>query len=165
MGHRRIKLEGLAHYHVISRITDRNVEMDDDEKHRFQQMMRAAEIFSGVKILTYALMRNHFHILVEVPRWVEVDEAEIIRRMRAIYTDEQMQVFLAQWELWRRQDQEKLVQAELEKLLRRRMYDISGFMKTLKQRYSMSYNGRHDRDGTLWCSRFRSVLVVIPDYV
>jgi len=50
------------------------------------------------------------------------------------------------------------VQDELEKL-RRRMYDISGFMKTLKQRYSMSYNGRHDRDGTLWCSRFRSVLV------
>jgi hypothetical protein len=39
------------------------------------------------------------------------------------------------------------------------MYDLSAFVKTLKQRYSMSYNGRHDRSGTLWEDRFKSVLV------
>ena len=33
------------------------------------------------------------------------------------------------------------------------------FVKTLKQRYSMSYNARHTRTGTLWEERFKSVLV------
>jgi hypothetical protein len=32
-------------------------------------------------------------------------------------------------------------------------------VKTLKQRYSMSYNARHKRSGTLWEERFKSVLV------
>ena len=39
------------------------------------------------------------------------------------------------------------------------MEDVSAFVKTLKQRYSMSYNGRHQRKGTLWEDRFKSVLV------
>lgn len=40
-----------------------------------------------------------------------------------------------------------------------RMWDISAFMKTLKQRFSQWFNGRHKRRGTLWEDRFRSVLV------
>lgn len=39
------------------------------------------------------------------------------------------------------------------------MGDVSAFVKTVKQRYSMSYNGRHGRKGTLWEDRFKSVLV------
>jgi hypothetical protein len=39
------------------------------------------------------------------------------------------------------------------------MGDVSAFVKTLKQRYSMSYNSRHTRTGTLWAERFKSVLV------
>jgi hypothetical protein len=39
------------------------------------------------------------------------------------------------------------------------MGDVSAFVKTLKQRYSMSYNSRHTRTGTLWEERFKSVLV------
>jgi hypothetical protein len=39
------------------------------------------------------------------------------------------------------------------------MGDVSAFVKTLKQRYSMSYNSRHQRSGTLWEDRFKSVLV------
>jgi hypothetical protein len=40
-----------------------------------------------------------------------------------------------------------------------RMWDISQFMKTLKQRFTQWFNGRHNRKGTLWEDRFRSVLV------
>jgi hypothetical protein len=39
------------------------------------------------------------------------------------------------------------------------MYDVSAFMKTLKQRFSQWYNVRKGRKGTLWEERFRSVLV------
>jgi hypothetical protein len=39
------------------------------------------------------------------------------------------------------------------------MWDVSVFMKLLKQRFSQWYNGRNGRKGTLWEERFRSVLV------
>ena len=40
------------------------------------------------------------------------------------------------------------------------MHDLSEFMKTLKQRFSIWYNRNHDkRLGTLWTERFKSVLV------
>ena len=40
-----------------------------------------------------------------------------------------------------------------------RMGDVSVFMKTLKQRFSIWFNRNHDRFGTLWSERFKSVLV------
>jgi hypothetical protein len=39
------------------------------------------------------------------------------------------------------------------------MGDVSPFMKLLKQRYSISYNQRHKRTGTLWEGRYVSILV------
>ena len=39
------------------------------------------------------------------------------------------------------------------------MWDVSRYMKILKQRFTQWYNGRHNRRGTLWEDRFRSVLV------
>jgi hypothetical protein len=39
------------------------------------------------------------------------------------------------------------------------MGDISAFMQTLKQRFSVWYNHTHRRYGTLWAERFKSVLV------
>ncbi|MDD4103317.1 MAG: transposase, partial [Kiritimatiellae bacterium] len=145
-------------YHVVSRIVDRNFRLTDDEKEIFRRMMRKAEAFSGVKILTYALMSNHFHLLVEVPERQEVPEEELVRRMRALYGPARVADTLRQWEEWRGLGQARLVEEEQERL-RARMGDISAFMKTLKQRYSVSYNARHKRTGTLWEDRFKSVLV------
>ena len=39
------------------------------------------------------------------------------------------------------------------------MGDVSAFMKTVKQRFSVWYNQSHARYGTLWADRFKSVLV------
>jgi hypothetical protein len=41
----------------------------------------------------------------------------------------------------------------------RRMWDLSQFMKTLKQRFTSWFNRQHGRKGTLWEERFKSVLV------
>ncbi|MDD2455939.1 MAG: transposase [Kiritimatiellae bacterium] len=158
MRHARVKLEGRGCYHVVSRIVDRNFRLTDDEKEIFRRMMRKAEAFSGVKILTYALMSNHFHLLVEVPERQDVAEDELVRRMRALYGPARVADTLRQWDEWRGLGQARLVEDEQERL-RARMGDISAFMKTLKQRYSVSYNARHKRRGTLWEERFKSVLV------
>ena len=44
----------------------------------------------------------------------------------------------------------------------RRMYDVSAFMKTLKQNAIMSYNCGSVHTGTMWESRFR-VREYMPD--
>ena len=41
----------------------------------------------------------------------------------------------------------------------RRMWDVSEFIKLLKQRFTQWYNGKMGRKGTLWEDRFKSVLV------
>ena len=81
MRHARVKVDGTACYHVVSRVVDRAFKLDDGEKEIFRRTMRKAEAFSGVRVLTYAIMSNHFHVLVEVPERGEVGEAELLSRM------------------------------------------------------------------------------------
>jgi hypothetical protein len=40
-----------------------------------------------------------------------------------------------------------------------RMHDLSEFMKTLLQRFTRCFNRVHERSGTLWEERFKSVIV------
>ena len=42
---------------------------------------------------------------------------------------------------------------------RKRMHDISIFIKELKGRFAQWYNRRHGRSGVLWTGRFKSVLL------
>src|SRR6202043_18280 len=42
---------------------------------------------------------------------------------------------------------------------RRRMFDLSIFIKELKGRFAQGYNRRHGRYGVLWADRFKSVLI------
>jgi len=158
MRHARVKAEGVGCYHVVSRIVDRTFRLDDAEKAIFRGTVRRAEAFCGVRVLTYAIMANHFHLLVEVPERTEVDESELVRRMTILYGKAYAANAVRQWAEWRRTGALYLVE-EQQNRLRARMFDISAFVKTVKQRYSMSYNGRHGRRGTLWEDRFKSVLV------
>jgi len=64
----------VGFYHCISRIVDRNFVLGDLEKEHFVKLMRAYEAFCGVRIITFCIMTNHFHILVEVPRRPVADQ-------------------------------------------------------------------------------------------
>ncbi|MCK5924075.1 MAG: transposase, partial [Methylococcales bacterium] len=43
----------------------------DVEKEQFVRLMRLYEAFCGVRVLSFCVMSNHFHILVEVPPSME----------------------------------------------------------------------------------------------
>ena len=149
---------GRQVYHVMSRAVYGTPRFTPPDKEEFRRLMRAYEKFCGVRVLTYAVMGTHFHILLEVPEREELTEQEVVCRLRAIYTDAQVRERLEQWAEWRREGDEARVQRELD-ALRGRMYDLSQYMKTLKQRYTQWYNRRHQRRGTLWEQRFKSLLV------
>ncbi len=106
-------------------------------------------------------MSDHFHVLVRVPEKDRpVSDAELLRRFKVLYpkpTRYQTASF-ARLESALREGTEEAVAVRAQLLAR--MHDLSEFMKTLKQRFSIWYNRNHDnRLGTLWMDRFKSVLV------
>ena len=128
------------------------------EKEQFCDMMRRVSVFSGVEVLTYTVLDNHFHLLIEVPRRVDISDEELIARLRLIYRS--CVVDAINRELMACRDEEDACGAErLRKQYLYRMYDLSEFMKTLKQRFAIWYNVTHNRKGHLWDDRFKSVLV------
>ncbi|MGI5870140.1 MAG: transposase [Kiritimatiellia bacterium] len=158
----RVLAKGEGIYHVISRISGQRFLLDENEKKRLEWLMNAAAGFSGVDILAYVFMDNHFHILVKVPVPQPVDDQELVRRMRLLYGKKKTDRILAEWDLWEKKGMAgRVVDAKF--ALRRRMYDLSQFCKTFKETFSMMYNDRHDHSGTIWGSRFKSILLS-PDY-
>ena len=63
--------EKLAIYHCISRVVDRRFAFGDVEREHFRMFMRIQERFSGCRVLSYCIMSNHFHILLEAPPLAE----------------------------------------------------------------------------------------------
>jgi len=61
------KEDRAATYHLVSRIVERQFHLHEEEKEVFVELMRLYEDFCGVHVLSYCVMSNHFHILVEVP--------------------------------------------------------------------------------------------------
>jgi len=152
-----------AIYHVVSRVVDRQFVFGREEKDVFVRMMREYEAFCGVQVLSYCVMSNHFHVLVEVPPKVkgealEMSDEDFLTKMKAMYSAVYYRDLVQMLELLRSQGADKAAE-ELKEKYTSRMHDLSEFMKGLKQRFTQWYNGSHGRRGTLWEGRFKSVLV------
>ena len=145
--------------------------MGNDAKDMFVKMMRRAATFSGVEIITYCVMDNHFHILLKVPKRREIGEDELKRRVSTLYGQIKARVIFSRWKASMEAGEEERVHEEQD-AFRKRMYDLSEFGKTLKQRYSVWYRSHYPRkvgdpahpeistiEGTMWQGRFHSVLV------
>jgi hypothetical protein len=154
---------------------------DDRSKEVLRKMIWQVADFSGVEVLTYCVMSNHFHVLLRVsPVSAEADsaslaeatspggsdrscvgisDAELLRRYRMLYP-KPTKYRTARIEVM---EQKLAEDGEEATAIRRglvaRMGDVSEYMKTLKQRFSVWYNRTHGRVGTLWSERFKSVLV------
>lgn len=161
MAENRIKVVvGPGIYHCMTRTVAGERLLGVHEKEVLRKMLWDAADFSGVEVLAYCLLTNHFHILVRVPEAPEtINREELLRRYRVLYGERTSPGF-PDYLILKAIFAEDGDEATLwEKRLRARMYDVSAFMKTVKQRFSVWYNKSHRRFGTLWAERFRSVLV------
>jgi REP element-mobilizing transposase RayT len=147
-------------YHCLSRVVDKQFLFHAKEKEKFASLMRELEEFCEVKVLTYCLMSNHFHILLEVPKAPQVKpSAEVILQKLAKLTCHQDLAAIQQQLLdCRASGNPQGEQLWLNRFYAR-MWDVSAYMKLLKQRFTQWYNTRTGREGTLWENRFKSVLV------
>jgi len=141
-------------YHLISRIAHRAFFLTEDERTRFVERLWRVAGFSGVEVLAYCFMSNHFHLLVYVPEAADLNDEELFTRIGILYSGARMREIRKTWEMLDKAHDESHKNLFRQSFLRR-MYDVSAFMKTLKQNSTMSYNCRRVHSGTMWESRFR----------
>ncbi len=146
--------------------------------------MRAYEGFCQVRVLSYCVMSNHFHIMVEVkkrPEGAVYSDAWLLKQAALIYSQPAVRMLKETLETFRSQGHDAAAE-ELKERYLGRMWDVSQFMKELKQRFCLSrfardlqfgfalscrfaawqclwFNKRENRKGTLWEERFTSVLL------
>lgn len=131
-----------TYHHLMSRIAHKVFIMTEEERSSFVDMMRRVAEFTGIKLVAWCFMANHFHILAYLPEPIEVDDVELMRRYRVLKG-------LAAGD-----------DLPLEKEnLKKQMYSIGSFMKILKQWFTVDYNQRHQHKGTLWESVYKDVVV------
>ena len=150
----------VAYYHCLSRVVDRQFVFGEREKERFVGFMREYEAFCGVRVITFCIMSNHFHILLEVPQRPEQppsDEA-LLGRIEALSGLAGGGTVRQMLERFRAEGHHQAAEQLRERFLVR-MWEVSGYMKLLKQRFTQWFNRERERKGTLWEERFRSVLV------
>ena len=147
-------------YHCISRVVDRRFVFGDLEREKFRTFMRMQEQFSGCRILSYCVMSNHFHLLLEVPPLPQggITDEELLKRLAVTSTDVTVTAVTEELARARRAGNEALA-AEIHARYTYRMHNLSEFMKALLIRFTRWFNRTHERRGTLWEERFKSVIV------
>jgi putative transposase len=153
-------------YHVMSRTCGGNLFFDPTEKEALRRILWRVADFCGVQLLTFCVMGNHFHLLASVPHrptWIARfdgpdGEQRLFSHLRTLYSKAYIDQLQAELTEWRRLGNETAVQKKLDSF-KHRLCDLSRFVKEVKERFSRWYNKRHQRKGTLWMDRFKSVLI------
>jgi putative transposase len=141
-------------------VVDRRFVFGDAEREHFRMFMRMQENFSGCRVLSYCVMSNHFHVLLEVPPMPVggISDELLLRRLSAVQTEAFVAGVAKELAEARKAGREELA-AEIHGRFTYRMHSLSEFMKTLLQRFTRWFNRTHQRSGTLWEERYKSVIV------
>jgi REP element-mobilizing transposase RayT len=131
------------------------------EKAVFVHQMRKVARFCGIKFLSFSVMGNHYHQVIKVPARIRLSDGQLLKRVRDYYG-----AGSPEYKRLERALSGNGMDARLGRLkFIRMMGNVSVFQKLLKQRFSIWFNHRHDRRGTLWMERFKSTLVENTLYV
>lgn len=168
-GRRRILGKGPLEsycYHVMSRTNGGEVRFDEVEREALRRVIWRMAEFCGIKVVTYCVMGNHFHLLAEVPHretWLQrfegpQGETRLVDHLGVLYSKTYLGLLRDELADLRRRGMAALAQERID-ALKKRFCDLSLFVKEVKERFSRWFNKRRGRRGTLWMDRFKSVLV------
>lgn len=158
----RIKVDpkcGEAVYHCISKAVAAAWLFDDVAKEIFRRQLWRAADYCGVQVITYVILSNHFHVVLRVPKAGPITDMELLRRycLYCDLTDRDVRARLTTLKLHLAANSPEAERWRKRQLAQ--MGDVSAFMKKWKQRFSQWFNFTHRRIGTLWASRFTSLLI------
>jgi len=144
-------------FHITSKIAGNSTRLTYDEKEYFLRLLERLTKGFFVKLHSFCIMDNHFHILAT---GLELDaqhasKEELLQRYKLMfgkesepppgYYDNSGQII---------PDQDGGIER-----LRERLGSVSRFVQELKQTFSHWYNNRHNLHGYVWGGRFKGVLV------
>ena len=161
-----ISLSDTPYYHCVSRCVRKAFLCGDTYEHRRawveERLLKLAKVYC-IDIAAYAVMSNHYHVLVEVPPKVKgaavaMTDEDFLAKIKRLYSRPYYREIEQMLQRFRDTGSDKAAM-ELKAKYTCRMHDLSEFMKGLKQRFSQWFNRHHGRRGTLWEGRFKSVLV------
>ena len=128
-------------YHVISRTALKGLPFKDVDKDKLLSIIRRYSRLFFVEILGFSLMSNHFHLVVRMLPEDRFTVDELIKRIQDHYG---VDVDVPEGRI---------------PYYKEKLSSIGNFMKEIKQAFSVYYNRKHRRKGTLWGERFKSVIV------
>ena len=145
-------------HHITSRIAHKVRFLQEQERNDLVGIIRRASEFTGVQLIGWCVMVNHFHVLVFLPPPQELDEQEILRRYGVLKGEKAA-----------RDAESRLAQQRLNgdveeanrwlAAQRKRMQNIGDFVKIVKQWFTEDYNRRNSHKGTLWESVYYDRIV------
>jgi len=138
----------------MSRIVGGQYLLQQKERTAFRNLLYKLAAFLQIRLLTYTCLSNHFHLLPRVPAKVKLCDRKLRNALRKFYGAKHPKT-LEFIEALKNPKGTKL--AQLREQYLKRMGDLSIFMKELKERFSKWFNDVHDRFGTFWAERFKSV--------
>jgi len=140
---RRLRVSGEdAYYHVISRTVGQDFLLHDREKQKLFDIIKRYSALFFVQVIGYALMSNHFHLLVRMETGEDFTDDEIHQRLKAFYGHDYAELRFSD-----------LIP------VREKLGNLSEYIKGIKQTFSWWYNRHHQRRGFFWSDRFKSVLI------
>ena len=160
----QISLEETPYYHVISRCVRRaflsGVDRSSGQsyEHRRQWIEDRIRILSSlfaIDVAAYAVMSNHYHIVLKVcpEQSAQWTDQEVLQRWCSLYKGPLLvQKSLAGDQL---SQAEQLQVDHFAQLFRKRLKDVSWFMKCLNEPIARQANKEDDCTGHFWESRFK----------
>ncbi|MEW8509130.1 MAG: transposase [Candidatus Thiodiazotropha sp.] len=160
-----VLLEETPYYHCVSRCVRRAFLCGEDShtgksyEHRRQwivdRMKQLTDVFA-IDICAYSVMSNHYHVIlhVDIKRATEWSEQEVITRWERLFSLPMLiQRYLTQ-DAISRVERESV--SELLTKLRKRLYDISWFMRCLNEPIARQANKEDGCTGRYWEGRYKS---------
>jgi len=137
-------------YHLHSRIAGHRGEYPLAAELPRRRLIETIEHFSRIyycEVAAFSVMGNHYHLVVRFDGEREVGREELRARARIMYPD---RVARQRIEGWSEEEWEHY---------RRRLFDVSEYMRNIQAAFARWYNRAHDRRGRFWADRFKSVVL------
>ena len=163
-----INLSDTSYYHCVSRCVRRAYLCGEDNQtgrsyeHRRQwvedRLLYLAEVFC-VDVCAYAVMSNHTHVVLRINKQKadSLSVKEIIRRWHRLYKGMLLsQRYIDPVQSTTLSEAEIQTVHSLAEIYRKRLYDISWFMRLLNEYIARRANKEDECTGHFWEGRFKS---------
>ena len=160
----QISLETTPYYHCVSRCVrraflcgyDRFTGRSFEHRRAFieSELLRLGQVFY-LDVVAYAVMPNHFHVVVFVDQAAQHDAeaADIVRRWHQIHQGNTVSEKYLKHETLQPHEREQL--DTLIDLWRERLSSISWYMRVLNEKVARMANAEDEVTGRFWEGRFK----------